>query len=251
MKARIIRRRQKTLPRTFGGPGRIITTALAVFVASQFVAALLAEIFLNLTHSGTNLNNSVPANFLSILLAEGLAAGLVLKIIKTRGLGLSAIGLGRRPRWTDLGRALLAFVVFYGLLIVVTLLLGLIFPRLNLNQPQDVGFNNLSGPLGNLLAFVALVLLPPLGEEPLVRGYLYSGLLSRWRFVPAMILTSLLFGVAHLEFGSGSSLVWAAGADTFVLSLVLVYLRERTGALYAGMLVHVLNNLIAFAVHFH
>jgi membrane protease YdiL (CAAX protease family) len=32
--------------------------------------------------------------------------------------------------------------------------------------------------------------------------------------------------------------------------MVLVYLRETTGALYAGMLVHALNNLIAFGVHF-
>jgi membrane protease YdiL (CAAX protease family) len=31
---------------------------------------------------------------------------------------------------------------------------------------------------------------------------------------------------------------------------VLCFLRERTGALYAGMLVHMLNNLIAFGVHF-
>jgi membrane protease YdiL (CAAX protease family) len=54
-----------------------------------------------------------------------------------------------------------------------------------------------------------------------------------------------------LQTGQGASLLWAAGVDTFVLSLVLVYLREKTGALYAGMLVHSLNNLIAFGVHFH
>ncbi|MGH9351096.1 MAG: lysostaphin resistance A-like protein, partial [Terriglobia bacterium] len=90
----------------------------------------------------------------------------------------------------------------------------------------------------------------PLGEETLVRGYLYSGLRKYWRFWPALLFTSLLFGAAHLEFGAGGPLVWAAAIDTFLLSVVLCYLRERTGALYAGILVHMLNNLIAFGVHF-
>jgi membrane protease YdiL (CAAX protease family) len=85
----------------------------------------------------------------------------------------------------------------------------------------------------------------------LVRGYLYSGLRKSWKFLPALLVTSLLFGLAHLQLGSGAAVLWAAGVDTFTLSLVLVYLRETTGALYAGMLVHSLNNLIAFGVHFH
>jgi membrane protease YdiL (CAAX protease family) len=59
-----------------------------------------------------------------------------------------------------------------------------------------------------------------------------------------------MFGLAHLQLGSGTAVVWAAGIDTFLLSLVLVYLREKSGVLYAGMLVHALNNLIAFGVHF-
>jgi membrane protease YdiL (CAAX protease family) len=66
-----------------------------------------------------------------------------------------------------------------------------------------------------------------------------------------MLVTSLFFGLAHLQLGNGAAALWAAGLDTFVLSLVLVYLREKSGALYAGMLVHSLNNVVAFSVHFH
>jgi len=94
------------------------------------------------------------------------------------------------------------------------------------------------------------VVLPPLGEETLIRGYLYSGLRQTWRFLPALVITSLMFGLAHLEFGSGGPLVWAAAIDTAILSIVLCYLREKSGALYAGILVHMMNNLIAFGVHF-
>jgi membrane protease YdiL (CAAX protease family) len=70
------------------------------------------------------------------------------------------------------------------------------------------------------------------------------------RFWPAVVVTSLFFGAAHLELGSGGPLVWAAAVDTFLLSVVLCFLRERSGALYAGMLVHMANNLVAFGVHF-
>jgi membrane protease YdiL (CAAX protease family) len=71
-----------------------------------------------------------------------------------------------------------------------------------------------------------------------------------WRFWPAVLVTSLFFGAAHLELGTGGPIVWAAAIDTFLLSVVLCFLRERTGALYAGMAVHMVNNLIAFGIHF-
>lgn len=238
----------------FGGPWRVIFTALFIFVLSQLIAAFLVELVLSIIHSGTNPNGSLtasaPAQFFYVGLAEGGAAWLTFKIVKRRGMDLAQIGLGRRPRGTDVIKGLLGFAAFFVLLIVVNGLLALIFPNMN-SQTQNVGFNILNNPLDQILALVALVIFPPLGEETLVRGYLYSGLRSKFRFIPALVITSLLFGLAHLQLGSGSAVLWAAGADTFTLSVVLVYLRETTGALYAGMLVHSLNNLIAFSVHFH
>jgi membrane protease YdiL (CAAX protease family) len=189
--------------------------------------------------------------FAYILIAESLAVALVLLIIRRRGLKLGAIGLGRRPTWRDLKKALIGFAAFYALLIIATVIISALFPSFNTTQTQDVGFDSLNSTLDSVFAFAALVILPPLGEETLVRGYLYSGLRSRWKFVPAMLVTSLLFGLAHLQLGDGAAALYAAGLDTFVLSLVLVYLRETTGALYAGMLVHSLNNVVAFGVHFH
>jgi membrane protease YdiL (CAAX protease family) len=253
---RFLRRAPKEPSGTFGSPWLVLATTLLIFVASQLIAALIIEFIYAAIHHGygsvdSYLNSSATSDFFYVLLAEGLSIWFVFKILKMRGLSRTRIGLGRLPEWNDLFKALLGFAVFYGLLIVAGLLLSQIFPDLNKNQTQDIGFNTLNTSLDHVLAFVALVFLPPLGEEILVRGYLYSGLRERWRFVPAMIATSLLFGIAHLQTGQGASLLWAAGVDTFVLSLVLVYLREKTGALYAGMLVHSLNNLIAFGVHFH
>lgn len=238
--------------KNFGSPVRVILSAFAIFLVSQFVAVFLLEIVYGLLQPGSQnvLDQSTAAQFLYILLAEGLAVGLVLLVLRRRKLGLTSIGWGRRPTWRDLKWTALGFGLFYGLVIAATLILTFLIPSFNSNAPQDVGFNILSTPTDKVIAFVALVIIPPLGEETLMRGYLYSGLRSRLKFWPALLLTSLLFGAAHLSTGVSGAL-WAAGVDTFFLSAVLVLLRERTGALYAPILVHSLNNLAAFFAHFH
>ena len=235
-----------------GSPLRVITFTLVIFLVSQFLAYAIAETLIYATGRGNlNLDQSIGGQFIYVLVAEALAAGLVIKIARGRGLSLSKIGLGRKPTRSDIFQAAKGFIAFYILLFVVSVVLGFFLPNIiNSNQQQQLGFNNLTGIWANTLAFLALVILPPLGEEPLVRGYLYSGLRSRWRFPAAMIVTSLIFGLAHLELGSGAPPLWSAGIDTFVLSVVLVKLRESTGALYAGILVHMLNNVVAFGVHY-
>ncbi len=239
--------------RGFGAPWRVIFNAVIIFLAAQFIAGVVIAL-VSVDHGHTALrsmfNGSVKASFVYTGLAEGLAVVLVLWQLRRRFLTPKAIGL-IKPRWRDLKRGLLGFGAFYGLLIIVSVLLNFVAPGINPNQPQDLGFSSVNGPLDSLLAFLTLVIFPPLGEEVLVRGYLFSGLRSRLSFVKAGLITSALFGFAHLQLGGGAPPLWAAGIDTFILSLVLVYLRERTGALYAGMLVHMLNNLVAFGVHFH
>lgn len=239
-------------PKGFGSPTRVILSAFLIFLLSQIAAGILVGIFLSfrgINSLNYDINGSSAAQFFYILIAEGLSVWLVLYVIKRRSLSLGAIGLGRKPVRSDIVRAVLGFIAFYGLLIVAGTVLSFFVPDIN-NQQQDVGFNALNSSTDQLLALIALVILPPLGEEVLVRGYLYSGLRRSWRFMPAMIVTSLLFGLAHLQSGA-NGLVWAASVDTLLLSVVLVYLRERTGALYAGILVHMANNFIAFGVHFH
>jgi membrane protease YdiL (CAAX protease family) len=239
---------------TFNRPLLVILSTLAIFLVSQTIAYMCVGIIYSLFHPGLKpeslVDTSAPAQFFYILLAEGLAVWFVVLVLRWRRIGLDKIGLGRRPALKDIFKGLLGFAFFFAILVAINAALSSVFPGLNSEQ-QDVGFNSLNSSIDTFLALFALVILPPIGEETLVRGYLYSGLRSRWRFIPAMLATSLMFGLAHLQTGSGSSVLWAAGIDTFVLSLVLVYLRETTGALYAGMLVHALNNLIAFGVHFH
>lgn len=71
--------------------------------------------------------------------------------------------------------------------------------------------------------------------------------LSLW---PAVILTSLIFASAHLPEGGSAGPLYIAAIDTFVLSLVLIFLREKTGSLWAGITLHAAKNGIAFVYLF-
>ncbi len=100
------------------------------------------------------------------------------------------------------------------------------------------------------LTFISLVILPPLAEEIMVRGFLYSTLKKAMRPIGAVILTSALFAAAHLPEGGAAGPLYIAALDTFILSLVLIYLREKTGGLWASITLHASKNGIAFLLLF-
>lgn len=236
---------------TLGPPWRVILNAVLIFFISQVIALASVSLIFSFVNSpkSLDLTESISGQFIYILIAELLAALLAIKLVRVRRLGLEIIGLGRRPKPRDVLYAGGGFLIFFVILIITGVILNIVSPELT-KQQQNIGFKNIDSGAENLLAFISLVLLPPLGEEILVRGYLFSGLRRVWRLWPAILTASFIFGIAHLEAGGGKPLVWAAAINTFLLSVVLCWLRERTGALYASMLVHMANNLVAFGVYF-
>jgi membrane protease YdiL (CAAX protease family) len=152
----------------------------------------------------------------------------------------------RGLRWVDVVYALAGFALYFvGYAIVLTIATH-IFPSINVDQKQELGFQNTSGTINLFLTFLSLVILPPIVEETVFRGFVFSGLKNKLPFIYAAIGTSLLFASAHLQYGSGKPLLWIAALDTFTLSMVLCYLRQKTGGLWAGIFLHALKNGIAF-----
>ena len=91
-----------------------------------------------------------------------------------------------------------------------------------------------------------LVVVAPIAEELIFRGWLYgklrlllsSKLSNNASMILSIILVSVLFGMVHMQ--------WNVGVNVFALSVVLCGLREITGTIYAGILAHMLKNGIAF-----
>jgi membrane protease YdiL (CAAX protease family) len=95
------------------------------------------------------------------------------------------------------------------------------------------------------LMFVAMaVLLAPLVEETLFRGYLYPLLARSFGVAPAIILTGLCFGAMH---GAQLGWTWSLVGMLAVVGIVFTIVRARTGSVFASYLMHLgYNSLISF-----
>lgn len=81
-------------------------------------------------------------------------------------------------------------------------------------------------------------LLPALAEEIFFRAFVGRGLIKAYGVTAGVLLTSLIFGLFHVRPGH---VVFA-----FVFGIVLHFLYLMTKSLFAPMLLHALNNLLAF-----
>jgi len=155
---------------------------------------------------------------------------------------MNEVGLTRLPNWTDIILTPAGLVVYLTLSSLLIFLATRFLPNFDVNQIQNTGFNQLSQQYEYILAFATLVIIAPVAEEILFRGYLFGKLK---KYVPiwiAIIATSLLFGVIH-----GA---WNIMIDTFALSVILCLLRELTGNMWASILLHMVKNGIAFYILF-
>ena len=91
------------------------------------------------------------------------------------------------------------------------------------------------------LAFLALTLLPVLGEEFTVRGVLFSGGKERSPFF-AIFYTALIFALMH---GNLRQLV-----HQFLLGAVMGYLVWLTGSIYPSAVLHIANNGFALLLEY-
>ena len=159
------------------------------------------------------------------------------------------LGLHKWPTWTDIGLAPVGYVV-YLLLAGGLVALFSLFPWFNAGETQSVGFSYYVTGIDRLIAFLTLVVIAPIAEEVIFRGWLYGQMREKLAkqysntvsMILSILLVSVLFGIVHGQ--------WNVGVNVFALSIVLCGLREITGSIHAGILLHMLKNGIAFYLLF-
>lgn len=223
---------------------------VAAFFASQIIASLLASLYPVFRHWSAAqaddwLTNGVVGQFVYVLIAEALSVGFVYLFLRRFKSRLSVVGF-KRPRWTDPLWGLVAFPAYLLAFIAIVAIVEQFYPGLNVNQAQQIGFNSVYGAGQMILTFISLVILPPLAEEIMVRGLLFTSLRKSLRLRWAILITSVIFAAAHLPEGGSAGPLYIAALDTFTLSVVLCYLREKTGSLWPGITLHALKNTVAF-----
>lgn len=229
-----------------------LLAVILLYFAAQVFGAVLVGIFGSMNHwsmDQTNawLESSVAAQFIFGVVVYGFLLMGVWVLLRLFQWSWTTIGLTKLKIW-QIGVGIVAAVPYYILYAVILGIVSHFIPSFNIDQKQNIGFTSVHG-FGQLaLTFVSLVIIPPLVEEITMRGFLYTSL-KRWMsIIPAALLVSVLFGAAHLPEGGSAGPLWVGAIDTFTLSLVLIYLRERTGSLWSGITLHAVKNGVAFVV---
>jgi membrane protease YdiL (CAAX protease family) len=248
-----------TTPNPAGWTGWTFRDVALIFVAFVSLTAL-EQVGWDVTLHEVHALSGEPVRPLARNL--GLVAAHILAMLIAVGVfGLKAHGL----TWSYLGLLPLSLGWFFGALglsllcIVLGGALGLLVLRLldrPLTNPQDdfilppdtdkAEAPSIPSPtpglarrfpwLGALLMFLLVAGAVPFFEEVLFRGVLFTWLHSRLGLWPAVLLSSALFGLAHLRTGPATAA--ATGAGGVILALAFY----GSGSLWAAILIHAVNN---------
>lgn len=216
---------QRPAARPFPSPTDLLVL-LGIYFVVQLAVGLVSILVLLL--SGRGLNDLDPYVRGRLLALSGLFALSVVAATyhwyrSRRGAPRLRIGYGLR----GLDPALLgcAFLLMCALSVLLEPLYALL-PA----PEQDPG----RGPW----AFAAVVVIAPLFEEWICRGFLFGSLRERFGLRKACLLSALFFGVLHLQ--------PVPALNAFFLGLVLAWVYARTGTLWAPVLLHAVHNLAAY-----
>ncbi len=181
-----------------------------------------------LEQSGVFIAVLIPLSAIFVILAIWLLIRLRRGLPLREYLALRRATLGQFIRWTLL---LLAVMLLMGW--VMSLLGRDELPESNLNWWRTAGW-------ALPLLVLSIVVIAPIYEELLFRGFIFKGLEhSRLGADGAIIISALSWTLIHFQYDRPEHLVYI-----FMIGLVIGYSRARSGSIYVPIALHVFNNLL-------
>ena len=157
----------------------------------------------------------------------------VLTVFAYRRINIRSIGFGWFD-WNTLAMGCGLVIASYLLIIVHN---GLLFLLGVETQGEEILglFNALDSPVW----FVVVgVIFAPIVEEIFFRGFLFQGFRQKYGWVKGALISSAIFGAAHLD--------PVALIPTFILGGALAYVYHRSNSIWPGVLLHMFVNGLGF-----
>ncbi|MCR5832553.1 MAG: CPBP family intramembrane metalloprotease [Candidatus Saccharibacteria bacterium] len=234
-------RKKHPVPKKLRTPLAILSLLLWVAIASigaQYLVGYLLLWTIGVDRLGINTFN-VLYQVISYAVTLFLVIYVPYKISKKGKTTREEIGLKGWPTWTDIWLSPLGFIAATLIAMALAALFSL-FPWFNADEAQNIGYTTLLYGSDRIFSFIATAIIAPIVEEIVFRGWLYGKIRSRLNMFASIFIVSLLFGLVHMQ--------WNVGVNVFATSIVLCALREMTGTIYSGILVHIIKNGIAFCL---
>ena len=214
---------------TWGDMLAVIGIYLLATVGTSIVVAIIAAISGG-AESLAETMSSGPMSVLSYALSMGLTIVGVLIYRKLRR------GTGRMFHFSL--RGFNPMLILWGF--VMVLLTGVVIePVLELFPDAFLKMIDKMGMHGGW-SILMLVVLAPVMEEVLFRGILLESVRSKHSAGRAIVVSALMFGVIHL--------IPQQVVNAFAIGLILGYIYVRTESLWPVIVIHALNNAMAYVI---
>jgi hypothetical protein len=203
---------------------------LFVGAAPQLLLALAAAV----GGSGSGSRDAATAGSAALLAVSALVLygwqGLAAWLFSLRTAGRSFVLWGfRRPTRAIFWTVPLGLAAVYAVSAVHEIIVR--------PQPQQIVTEFPRSGAGATLFVVVAVIMAPLFEEVVFRGFLFRGFANSWGWAWGALASGAVFGLAHLQM------------DVFVplatLGFVLAWAYKQTGSIWTCITMHVLFNAIA------
>jgi membrane protease YdiL (CAAX protease family) len=219
--------------RDFPVGARTAFLGLVVAAAGTLFATILIAIAF--TAGGVEHLNSNHAFVLILTLAQDAVFVIVAYGLTAERAPVSPRTFGIRPFGPSaIGTMALAFGAYFGLSAIYS---ALVAPPCD-NLPDDLGIHQSA--LLATLAGIFVIGVAPLAEEFFFRGFIFQALRRSWGVWLAAPASGLIFGALHFQL---DKLVPLA-----ILGTALAYVFHRTRSLVPCIMLHALNNTVAFIV---
>ena len=183
-----------------------------------------------------------PAFSISLIMIEALLIPMILLFIYLDG-SLERtkvlLHIGSLKRGLFLGLGIPVFAMIVDNIAVLIYAIAFIFffgePTTITELPGGTSWD--SSPVALILTFISICILTPISEELLFRGYILDALNRLHGKWPAIIISSIIFGMVHFD-------PFTMGMAT-IGGVIYGWIRMRTGSLVPGIVAHAMWNTMA------
>lgn len=210
-----------------------------VMTATQTAGAAIFLVWWGFAHPDQpirveDLGSNGSALTFAFLISTPFLLGFVVLAVRLAHADIADYLALKWPRWRDIGIGVAAVAA-------VLLLAGAAAQALGQDDPSFLSdtFDTAQSAGMLPLMFVAFVLLAPLQEEILFRGFLYRGLAPALGPATTIVLLSATWAVLHVQYD------WFFIVEIFALGFTFGWLRQFSGSTLLTIILHTANNGLA------
>lgn len=216
-------------------------------VVLYLIIFIVVQIFM--TYAGAGIWAAVKGEeYMRVIGAMGSGSNSVLLALTTVFSNLVTLIVFLKAKWTPLTRDYLLSKPWGTLLWVALFTLGTIIPLEftyeQLGLEMDADYQRVfEGLMREPWGYVAIGILAPLAEEIVFRGAILRtllGMMSKKNHWVAIMISAALFGAVH---GNAAQFV-----NALLMGLLLGWMYYRTKSLVPGILMHWVNNTMAYVL---